>query len=264
MAKNDGNTSGINFIDPQDPKSSNESPAKAVIYGAPGSGKTGLAMTAPDPLLIDFESGGLRTARAVLSDLKTQGYEVSKNARIVSINAEASGGIQAREQLDKVLDYLRSKSHPFKTVIIDPIGEMQKMLMKEVLERYPLKRAMGNQPAMQDWGKSLSEANNIIQSFRALDLHVIIVAHAEMPDNENDDIHPLATGKSFKPFLEGAMDLLGYLKIQTVEDTQGNKSTERILITNSDGRIRAKNRGGKLPSVISSPNMSDIFDLMDS
>lgn len=260
----DASQFGISLVDPQSEEATNESPAKAVIYGPPGAGKTGLAMTAPVPILIDFENGGLRTAKAVLQSLKDAGYEVSSLARIVSINAEASGGIEARKQLDGVLAFLRTGDHPFQTVILDPVNELQKLLMKEVIEKYPSKRPMGNQPTMPDWGKALSEANAIIQAFRSLPMHVVITAHAEMPDNDNDDIHPLATGKSFKPFLEGSMDLLAFLKVESQQTPTGEKITERILITESDGRIRAKNRGNKLPAAISSPNLSEIFEAMDS
>ena len=260
----DGSQYGLEFLDPMSDESTSLEPVNAVIYGVPGSGKTALAMTAPDPLLIDFEKGGLRTARAVLNKMREDGYEISDKARIISISAEDLGGVQGFDKLNRTIAYLREQEHPFKSVIIDPIGEMQKLIMKAVIEQYPSKRPMGGQPVIQDWGKALEDAAKVVQALRALPLHTIIVAHSDQPQNEDDDIHPLVSGKNFKPFLEGAMDLLGYLYVHQEEAADGTKSTSRVLVTESNGRIRAKNRGGKLPALIQAPNLRDIFEAMDS
>lgn len=255
--------SELMFIDPLSENAVD--PTNAVIYGVPGAGKTALAMTAPNPLLIDFEKGGLHTARAVLAAAKEAGSDVSK-ARIVQINyqpKEENSGIRCIEQLTEVLEFLKRGEHEFKSVILDPIGEFQKILMAETLQRFPMKRPMGGQPQIGDWGRSLDEAARWVAEFRALPMHTIIVAHAEQPGNEVDDIHPLVTGKNFGPYLEGAMPLLGYLYNEEVEEG-GRVKTKRILRVKSDGRIRAKNRGEKLPPLIADPNLTKIFARMES
>ena len=253
----------LEFIDPL--ADSGVEPTNAVIYGVPGSGKTGLALTAPNPLLIDFEKGGTHTARAVLSAAKASGVDVSK-ARIVQITYQPKvedSGIQCIEKLTKILEYLKTGEHEFKSVILDPIGEFQKILMAETLQRFPMKRPMGGQPQIGDWGRSLDEASRWVAEFRALPMHTIVVAHAEQPGNEVDDIHPLVTGKNFGPYLEGAMDLLAYLYNEDVV-VDGKTKTQRILRVKSDGRIRAKNRGEKLPPLIADPNLTKIFARMES
>jgi hypothetical protein len=254
---------GVALIDPTEENASLQEPSNAVIYGFPGSGKTGLALTAPTPILIDFEKGGVKTAKRVIEDLEADGYEVSPDLRIVSISAEELGGKEARRRLDAVYEFLKVGDHPFETVILDPVGELQKLVMKEVMEVYIVKRAMGNQASQQDWQKALSETAAIIQQFRALPMHTIVTAHVEKPEHADEELHLLASGKHFKPFLEGAMDLLGYLYLTQAQDTAGKQFTQRVLLTQGNGSIRAKNRGNRLPDMIAKPNLTDIFALMD-
>jgi len=233
-------------------------PTNAVIYGIPGSGKTALALTAPSPLLIDFEKGGRSTARAVLAP--------GTDARIVKINYAPNSGDGAAQaavdQLSKVVDFLRNGDHQFKSVIVDPVGELQKLLMAYTIEKFPMRRPMGGQPQIGDWGHALDAVQKFVATLRALPMHTIIVAHAEQPGNELDDIHPLVTGRNFGPFLEGAMDLLAYLYVETEQTDQGPKE-KRVLRVATDGRIRAKNRGGKLPALVANPNLTKIFARME-
>lgn len=227
---------GLSFLDP----AKESHPTNAVIYGQPGSGKTGLASTAPKPLIIDLENGAPATVKAVGNE----------HARI----------IQARDMdtIRKVYKFLASGDHDFETVIIDPAGELQSIIMEETLRKFTARRQYDNLPTMQDWQKSLSEAQKIITAFRSLPLRTIVVAHADVPDHEEDVVKPLVSGKNFKPFLMGAMDLLGYLYVE-----QDGDDTVRKLQTQATANVVAKNRGNKLPPVVVNPNMTEIFALME-
>lgn len=232
----------------------------AFIYGPPGSGKTGLCITAPDPILIDFEHGGRKTARRVLQDLQAAGWQISDKVRIVSIDMEeGNGGARgAVDKLEKVLQYLQTPYHPFKTVILDPVGEFQRLMTQWVIESYPVKRAMGNQPGMQDWGKMGSESLRLLQAFRALPMHTVFVAHSQQPTSDTDEVKPRIQGNMIGPWLEGGVDLVGYMhKVQSEE-----QGVVRVLRTDGNGIIRAKNRGNRLDELEYHPNLSTLLAKM--
>lgn len=234
---------------------------KAFIYGAPGSGKTGLGFSAPVPIVIDFERGSKKTARRVLRDLSAVGWEVSPSVRIVTIDMEDGGVTSAKNamaKLEKVLAFLQTGHHPFQTVVLDPMGEFQRLMTQWVIEAFPVKRAMGNQPGMQDWGKMGSESIRILQAFRALPMHTVFIAHSDMPASEEDEVKPRVQGKMLGPWLEGAVDLVGYMhKVKGEGDT-----IVRALRTDGNGVIRAKNRGNNLDEVEYHPNLSHLIAKM--
>lgn len=214
----------------------------AVVYGAPGSGKSTLAATAPSPLILDFENGAAASARIV----QNPGLRILRVTEV--------------QQVRDAYSYLASGKHEFKTVVLDPVGELYRMMLRSVVEQYTSRRQYDDLPSMADWNKALSDMIKLITAFRALPIHCVITAHASIPEHEEDTVKPLVSGKQFGPFLEGSMDLLAYLHIE--EDSSGQ--SVRRLITAPTPTIRAKNRGGKLPAVIEDPNLSDIFDLMES
>lgn len=213
-----------------------------VVYGSPGSGKTSLAATAPAPLILDFERGAAASVRAV----------GNPDARIVQVDS--------MEQVRNAYEYLASKRHDFKSVVIDPIGELQRLSLRTVVANYTSRRQYEDLPSMTDWNKALHDLIKMVTAFRSLPIHCVITAHASIPEHEEDTVKPLVSGRQFGPFLEGAMDLLAYLHLE--EDSEGNPV--RRLITDPTPTIRAKNRGGKLPSVIEHPNLSEIFALMEA
>lgn len=240
---------GISISDPSEQDS--VEPTNAVIYGFPGTGKTGLAATAPSPLIIDFERGAAATARAI-----NKLYD--NTAKVVVIEDIVL-------DLDKIYRMLKSGRSGFQTVVLDPVGEMQRMLMTDIIERYPTRRVYGDQPGVADWGKAGSEAVKIITKFRALPMHTVVVAHAKQPKDEGDEespIMPLVQGKQFGPYLMGAMDLLAYTYLEPGK-AKGDP-IRRLLQTKSNGRIVAKNRGERLPSLIEDPNLTDIFAEMEA
>lgn len=232
------------------------------VYGAPGAGKTGLAVTAPNPILIDFEHGGQKTARRVLQDLAAAGWPAAEHVRIVSIDMEEGGrtnAIAAVEKLHKVLSFLQTPHHPFQTVILDPIGEFQRLMTQWVIESFPVKRAMGNQPGMQDWGKMGSESLRILQAFRALPMTTIFVAHSSQPQTDQDEVKPKIQGNLIGPWIEGAVDVIGYLHKVTTEE----QGIVRVLRTDGNGSIRAKNRGNRLDELEYYPNLTSLLAKMN-
>lgn len=233
------NDFGLDLLDPTEPGATK---TNAVIYGQPGAGKSFLGATAPKPLIIDLEQGAAASAKAA----------GNPDARVFRANT--------MDDVRKAYKALAKGGHGFETVILDPVSELQRMIMKDVLDRYPnSKRPYDDQPMISDYQKAMGDAIKLITAFRALpDVRTVIMAHADIPDHEDDMVKPLLSGKTFKTFLPGAMDLLGYLYVES----DGEEAT-RKLQTVSSATVIAKNRGGKLPAIVINPNLTEIFRLME-
>jgi len=228
-----------NLIDPFDDDT--EFLPNALIYGHSGTGKTGLAATAPSPLFIDLENGAPVTVKAV----------GNKDARVVQCEDIAD--------VREVFKFLKAGDHGFKTVVIDPLWELQRMMMEEVQIKYPAKRAFNRVSTMQDWQLVTEDFRKMFEAFRSLPMHTVMIAHAQSRQHEEDVVEPLLQGKSMLSFAIRSMDLLGYMRIG-FDDKE--ETSVRELITEGTEEIAAKNRGGNLPALIRNPNLTDIFNQM--
>lgn len=211
----------------------------ALIYGHSGVGKSGFALTAPRPLFLDFENGATVTARAV----------GNRDARIVRV--------ESMRTVRQVYKFLKEEDHEFLTVVLDPIADLQRLLMEDALERYPQKRAFGRIATMQDWNLVTDDFRKLIDAFRALPVHTILVAHAQPRDHEEDVVTPMISGKQMLSYAQRSVDLLGYMRTEVVDG-----EPERQLVTRDHPNIAAKNRGNFLPAVVPNPNAVDVFRTM--
>lgn len=230
----------LSIADPTDPRQ--RAPVNAVIYGAPGSGKTFLGATANAPLLIDLERGAMASAAAT----------GNSKARVVEANSI--------DDIREIYAFLKKGNHEFDAVVIDPLSELMRISMTHVIESFPTaKRQYGDQPTMTDWGKMQKDVIALITAFRALPMNTVVLAHSDIPNHDEDVVQPLVSGKQVKPFIMGAMDLLGYLYIDSDEDEE----PVRKLLTQATASIAAKNRGNLLPAVVEEPNLAEIFRIME-
>ena len=227
------------IIDPfQDPEAV---PTNAMFYGASGSGKTGLAATGPNVLIMDFEHGAPTTVRAV----------GNRSTKVVQI--------RDMKEVRQYYAYLLNEEHPYDTVVLDPLGDLQDLLKEEVIKKYPAKRAFNRVPSQQDWGLMTEDFRKLLNAFRALPLHTVFIAHADTRHDDEDMVKPLLQGKHMLSYAMRTMDLLGYTYVEAEDE-----EPVRMLLTQSTATITAKNRGNKLPTVIERPNLTEIFRIMES
>lgn len=229
------------FVDPFAEKA--EHYPNAFVYGHSGVGKTGLAATAPAPLIIDLEKGAPVTVRAV----------GNTEARVVDVSS--------MKEIREVYGFLKSGEHDFRSVVIDPLWELQRLMMEEVMDKYPAKRAFNRVATMQDWQLVTEDFRKMFDAFRSLPMHTIMIAHAQNRQNEEDVVEPLLQGKSMLSYAIRSMDLLGYMR---TEYREKEDKTVRALVVEATETIAAKNRGGVLPPVVYNPNLTDIFGKMMS
>lgn len=222
------------------PFDSEDSPyIHALLFGESATGKTGLASTAPRPLILDFEQGARITVRKV----------GNKDARIKLI--------EDLRDLKKTYRWLASMEHDHETVVLDPMGDLQKWLLEDALDRYPQKRAFGRVNTMQDWNLVTDDYKALLQLFMDLPMHLVLVAHAAERKHDDDPILPLLQGQQMRAYTVRRMDLVGYTFQELVE-----KKPVRKMQVEASATINAKNRGSYLPSVVTSPNLTHIFRVM--
>jgi hypothetical protein len=171
---------------------------KGMILGDTNNGKTTLALSAPDPVLIDFENGITR---------------VSKQWQTVSMQCKNFGDF---------LDFLNSKEiKQFKTIVIDPIGEMADQIKAYVINKDPKLSKDGRKlfPAIGN------EFKNVWTILKNNGLSILFVSHTEeVMKNDVESLKIRCEGSFIKNFLPTQMDFVAILRRR---DNKGK--TERFL-----------------------------------
>ncbi len=156
--------------------------------------------------------------------------------------------------------WLASGQHPFKSVIIDSLTEVQKRLVDNV--------SGVDQPTLQDWGTIGRQLEDMIRKFRDLSRHqttpvnVIMLCLSHLRDGET------------RPFLKGQLelslpafvDVVGYLYTQ-VSGTEANK-LERFMLISPANKIIAKDRTAVLTDkygmVVPEASFTDWLELLEA
>lgn len=223
-----------------------------LVHGPAGAGKTTFCSTGPAPrLLIDAER-----ASRFIQQRKIK-WDPMREAPPIYDGSWDMAVVKTRnwETAQKTLEYLKSGNHPFRTVIIDSISEMQVKAMEQINGR--------NQMQTQHWGKLLQNMGSFLRDCR---------------DLLEEDYSPLqvmaliSTSKdydgTFKPYLQGSIssqvpylfDITGYLYVNQVTSNTGEISENRFLFTGHHPQYEAKNRVPGLPPTIENPNLGTIFN----
>lgn len=210
--------------------------ASFLLFGHTKVGKSTLANTAPAPrLLLDAEAASrFLPGRKIRWDPLTQAPP------------EADGTWETCEVIvreysvmTKVLAYLEAAEHPFASLVIDSISEIQKRLKDQI---------SGSQGTiikdmdMQKWGKLLSHMEAVIRELRDLTEHptrplnVVITAMQEVREGI---LIPSVQG-GLRDSLPYFMDVVGYLDTQEVASSDPTVTPEpmRFLATREGVRVK--------------------------
>jgi hypothetical protein len=157
------------------------------------------------------------------------------------------------ETVQKVYEWLNSGNHPFKSLVIDSISELQFRAVDNMTGR--------KQPTQQQWGGVYRDVGGFVRDIRDLTMHptkplesVVIVAMTRMIDGK---YVPWCQGQlqTVLPFL---LDATTYLFVDN-DPTTGQPI--RKLLTRPTAEFEAGNRvGDKWPIVIDNPNISEMID----
>lgn len=223
---------------------------KALICGDPGSGKTLISSTWPNPFFASAE-GGLMS----IADRNVPYAEVRALDDLVRIKNSLDQDADVREQVF---------GFKIDTVVIDTIDEVQQIMIRERLKNERIESMR-----LADWNWLNEQMTALIRGFRNLDMHVVFTCHLkEASDSE--------TGKTWiKPGLQGgaadkiaayvdlALVLKTALRTEMVEE-EAQRVMKRSLQTFPDPMHPwIKDRSGKLPQEFE-VNFEDDFERLRS
>ena len=194
---------------------------KMMIYGQAGMGKTTLALSAPAPLLIDFDGG---VKRVNMNHL--QGVD------IVQVNTWAEVNQLFGEDLS-----------PYQTIVIDTIGKMMDFIISY--------KCGSKQPSIRDWGGINQEFQSFTRNLSNLGKNIIFVAHRDSRKSGDDTVFiPALREKNYNSIVT-ELDLLGYLEMRSEQGVQ-----RRTITFDPTSLNDGKNTCG-LPSMMVIPTLFD-------
>lgn len=225
-----------------------------LVHASSKAGKSSLSVTAPAPrVYCDVESA----ARFLEAEgrIKAKKWDPFKEPPPVYDGTWDTAVVYTRD-FDTVLEVykvLNSGNHPFKSLIIDSISELQ--------FRYVDKKTGRTQPTMQQWGSVYRDVGGFVRDIRDLTMHpikpleaVVIVAMTRLIDGK---YAPWAQGQ-LQTVLPYLLDATTYLYVDN--DSETGKPI-RMLLTQPADQFEAGNRiSTKLPIVIREPNISSMID----
>ena len=198
---------------------------KMMIYGQAGTGKTTLALSAPKPLLLDFDNGVKRVNTAHLDD--TIGIVQISNWQDVT----------------DLLNYHGEELREFDTIVVDTIGKMIDYIISY--------RCGGRSPQIKDWGTINNDFKWFTSSLSALNKNIVFVAHRDTrKEGDNTVFIPALREKNYNNIVT-ELDLLGYLEMRSENGHQ-----IRTITFSPTSRNDGKNTC-QLPDVLNIPVIID-------
>jgi phage nucleotide-binding protein len=163
---------------------------KVLIYGQPKIGKTTLALSAPKPLLLDFDGGVNR---------------VKPEHRVDTVQISS---------WDDVIAVLKEDLSPYETIVIDTVGQMMEFMAAYLISNDSrLARGTGDL-TLAGYGARNMMFKHFINSVSTLNKHVIFVAHEVEDKSGKGDLtikRPDISGKSGGSLMR-LLCLIGYMQ----------------------------------------------------
>lgn len=220
-----------------------------LIHGESGVGKTWTGVTTPGPRLVLDVEGRSRftpTKKGQWNPLNPP-PETVEETTIVTVRDLST--------MQMAFQWLASGNHPWKSVTIDSITELQKRVLDETVGQ--------RQPETQDWGTLLRRMEALIRAFRDLTNHptnplsmVVFIAMSIVKDEK------------YRPHLQGQIattlpyyvDLLLY---QYVDDTGHRYILTQPREPGGGSRgFAAKDATGALPTVLEDVNLTNMLTII--
>lgn len=162
----------------------------ALIYGQPGAGKSTLACSAPNPVMLDFDGGA---------------------TRINGAHQVPTVQVRKWEDVGGAIEEIKA-ANEFKTIIIDTVGKMM-MFLEEYIKRTNAKmRNYDGSLTLKGYGLRKQMFLNFIKETSVMGMNIIFVGH-EIEQKRGDDtiIRPEIGGSSTNDLMK-ELDLVGYVE----------------------------------------------------
>lgn len=222
----------------------NTQPPRIIIYGVPKIGKTTFAAQAHDPIIIDLEGG-------------------SDNLEVARVERNQ---VRSLADILEVLRALYREDHNYKTVVLDSIDWLERILFEEVARENGARAIDDFSVPGLRFGRGYTMAQNKLKEFLAamdaLRMHkgmsVILICHSAVrkhddPEEESFDHHTLKLNEKIKAIVQEWSDciLFARQKVYVTTSTSGHgkevkkgRSGNRVLHTQGCASYLAGNRYG--------------------
>ena len=208
---------------------------KFLVYGHSGVGKTVLASTMPNILLISAEAGTLSLKSSNLARIYGDSVEYTSDVPIVEV--------RTIDELLNVGKWLATSDEAkrFESVALDSISEIAEIYLRDNLKKVPDPR--------QAYGKMAQEVMGVIEAFKRLPKHIYFAAKAE---RSKDSVTGMQLNGPAFPGQQLANDVpyqFDYVFKLDVGQNPETKENYRYLQTQPDNQNKAKSRGGNIEAM---------------
>lgn len=196
---------------------------KALIYGQAGTGKTTLALSAPKPLLLDFDGGV---------------HRVNATHRVDTVQIK---------DYQNFIDVFAEDLSDYKSLVIDTGGKLLDYMSEYIIKKNAKMGRPNGMLTLQGYGERKAMFSALVKKISIMGKHIIFVAHRETR-TEGDDTRyvPLFGGSNYDSLVT-ELDLVGYVEMN---------GTERTITFNPTSRNDGKNTCN-LPAVMKIPTVLD-------
>lgn len=196
------------------------------ICGDAGTGKTSLAATFPNPIVIRAEDGLM----SIPADKRPDAFPLLKSA----------------DELWPQLLALLQEQHDYKTLVVDSVSACEQLFIKDVMDRDG--RAKSINQALGGYGAGAAAVAAMHQRLRKgagllnerKGMAVVFISHADLeavrpPDQDDYTRYSLRLmGKSLPPYVDD-VDMVGFVRL--VSALRGDEGDRKKIISNGDREV---------------------------
>lgn len=216
-------------------------PTIITITGHPGIGKTTLAATFPNPIVIRSEDG----LESIPEDKRPDAFPLVRKV----------------EDLWEQLSALINEDHQYKTLIVDSVTQLETLFGEYVIDNDP-KCAKSLAQAGGGYGAGYSAVSALHGRVRKAaqilnerkGMHIIFIAHSEvnsvdLPDEDPYSRYELRLHKKSAPHYSDNVHMVAYIRLETFTRGEGDvkkaiSSDQRIAVCHTHAAQVSKNRYG--------------------
>jgi phage nucleotide-binding protein len=166
---------------------------KMMIYGQAGTGKTSLALSAPKPLLLDFDNG-------------------VKRVNINHLNGVDIVQVTSWKEIQQLINQEAASLAPYQSIVVDTVGKMMDFIIAY--------KVGTRQPQLREWGNINQEFTWFTRALSSLNKHIIFIAHRDTRKEGDATVFiPALREKNYNAIVTD-LDLLGYLEMKSERGIQ--------------------------------------------
>ena len=218
------------------------------------AGKSTFAATSPKPmLLLDIEAG------ARFLDIKAVRWDPMREAPPEPSEDWDTAVVTVRTYDDalKAYEWLRAGKHPFESIVIDSISELQQKLVEKISNRDAMR--------IQHWGDVMRQFMGFLRDMRDLTEHPVkpvqsVVLVAMSNDGADGKKQPFAQGQS-KVMMPYLFDIIAAMHVDTWTDDSGvQQYVHRLIVGPNPTYLTGERVGGRVPSYVDNPQIPNLLD----